>query len=236
MSDTALPSRSFYMICILDLLRDAGGMLHSNEVFRLMKDGGYARASDLETIQASRETRFAKETRFARLELAKAGLLEQGQSGQWVLSELGWATFLTPDRTRQLIRQRRHGANVVRTSSPMPRPTTGPKPSSFMAAISRQVGAPSWTYLLRYGGSDLWKIGHTENVVHRLADVNRHVPIELTGHCWALFARVRFDDSLAAYNMEQRLLVALNSYRTQGERVRCSVSRLIEIWTQCVQT
>lgn len=137
-----------------------------------------------------------------------------------------------------LIRQRRHGSIARRGPPVRPAegPTKGPRPTNYTALISRTMGEPSWTYALRYGASDLWKIGHAQNVDARIAEVNKHIPHELTGDRWQPFARVRWPDSLAAYEMEQRLFAALSEKRTQGERVRCPAEDLIAAWRICSST
>lgn len=230
----ALPSsRLAYMVHLLDVLRASGGSLRSVEVFERLKAGGYARATDVELTQASGETRFAKEVRFARLELVEAGLVQHSEDGIWSLSDEGWATFLTIKEARTLVSRRRHGGGVRPFKPPRQGPTTGPVPTAFVATVVRSLDRESWTYVLRYGESDLWKIGHTQDVAARLVDVNRHLPIEVTGVDWRLHARLMWPDSAAAYAMEQRLFRTLSRHRTHGERVRCSTLDLGAAWMAC---
>ncbi len=221
------------MIALLDALRDAGGALSSTAAFEQLRARSQVPQSDLTTIQRSGETRFAKEVRFARLELVRAGLINLGAPGHWSLSDAGWGAFLTMSDARALIRQRRHGGDIPPIAITVPGPTTGPKPVSYEAIIVRSLGVESFTYMLRFGDADLWKIGHTQNVAARLAEVNRHIPIEVIGHAWKLFARRAFANSLAAYEAEQKLLGELADCRTQGERVQGSRERVIHAWQRC---
>jgi hypothetical protein len=224
-----------YMIALLDLLRDAGGALPSPVVYAHLRASGRVPPSDLATIQSSGETRFAKEVRFARLELVHAGLLNLGTPGQWSLSETGWGTFLTPAEAQALIRQRRHGTKLNAVHALLPGPTTGPRPTAYTATVVRTVTDGSYAYAFRFGSADLWKIGHAQDVDARLVEVNRHVPVELLGLSWSIFARHACADSLAAHRLEQQLLGELSDRRTQGERVQCSRERLILAWRRhCV--
>jgi hypothetical protein len=224
-------SRVAYMIAILDVLRAAGGRLQSPEVFEHIQSSDAARTADIETLQPSGETRFVKEVRFARLELVKAGLVEQGEPGSWSLSTAGWSSFLTPAEAQALVTLRRRGRlQKFDRSSVTGGPTTGPRPASYTATIARTVAAQSWLYLLRFGGSDIWKVGHAQDLDARLAAINRHIPTELLGMRWAIFARKPCHDSLAAYGLEQNLLTRLMVCRTEGERVRCPRDQIIEAW------
>lgn len=237
MSDQPASSRVIYMIALLDLLRDAGGALPSTVIYEHLRASGRVPAGDLATIQSSGETRFAKEVRFARLELVQAGLLNLGTPGQWSLSETGWGTFLTPAEARALIRHRRHGAEVKAVLASLPGPTTGPRPTAYAATVMRTITDRSYAYAFRFGKADVWKIGHAQDVDARLVEVNRHVPVELLSLSWSIFARHACADSLAAHRLEQQLFGELSDCRTQGERVQCSRERLVLAWRrQCPTT
>lgn len=224
------------MVHMLEVLRASGGSLRSTAVFDRFKTEGYAREADLLHTQASGETRFAKEVRFARLELVEAGLVQHSEDGVWSLSDLGWATFLNFEGARNLINRRRHKKTFGPIVKGIPQPTTGPVPTAYTASVVRTLDRTSWTYVFRYGETDLWKIGHTQNVATRLADVNRHLPVEVTAAIWKLYARQSWPESKAAYDMEQRLFAALASHRTQGERVRCDRECLTIAWSNCRAT
>lgn len=114
------------------------------------------------------------------------------------------------------------------------RPTRGVIPVAWSQEIIRTFGSPSVTYLMRYGNTDCWKIGHTKNVKERLAEINRHVPHELTGVKWTLTRTQQWPDEEGAYKMEQKLFNLVTIYRTEGERVRCSEKILHDAWIKSI--
>jgi len=233
----AVSSRLLYMGSLLDVLRSAGGTLPSKEAAFNLIESGLARQADLDTVQPSRETRFAKELRFARLELVEAALLDCPQDGVWSLSDAGWSTFLRPEDARALVtarRKRQAWDGETKGRKPADRPTTGPRPVSHSSTISRNVLTATCTYVLRFGGTDIWKIGHAGDLADRLSQVNKHVPHELLDQRWAVFTRRVWPDAPSAYAMEQRMLDRLERYRTVGERVRCSHGILIAAWRSCL--
>lgn len=226
------------MVHLLDVLRSAGGTLPSTEVFEELRRSGSARLSDLETLQSSGETRFAKEVRFARLELVAASLLDCPVGGVWSLSETGWSTFLTPDDACSLVSARRRGSTLPgsRPSQlPVSGPTRGLPPTSWTAMVARDVGGIAFTHILQFGEADIWKVGYANDVPARLAQVNRHVPYEHLGRQWTLFAKRRWPDAPAAFAMEQRLLGLLQRQRTVGERVGCPRSTIVKAWRTCME-
>jgi hypothetical protein len=220
------------MIQILDVLRDAGGTLSSTEVFSILVESGLARRSDLDIVQLSGETRFAKEVRFARLELVEAGLLSCPRDGVWSLSHAGWGSFPTLEDARALVSARRRGAAGRRLSKTerVEGPTTGPQPGSYSGTFTRNAEEMSATYILRFGTSDIWKIGHAKNLDGRLAAVNKHIPHEHLSERWSLFTAFSWPSETRAYEMEQGLFSTLSDYRTIGERVRCTRSILVQAW------
>jgi hypothetical protein len=229
-------SRVVYMIGILDELRDAGGTLASSEVADRLKAHGMARIADLEKLQDSGETRFAKELRFARLELARAGLIESGSPGQWGLSAIGWGCFPTVQEAQALISRRRRGPlDTVDNMRGAVGPTTGPRPSGYSTTMVRSIAEPSFAYALRFGSSDIWKIGHTQNLENRLKQIRCHVPDEILGMNWEVFATHACHDSLQAFALEQALFAMLREYRTTGERIGCSRTRLVAAWRSVCQ-
>jgi hypothetical protein len=119
---------------------------------------------------------------------------------------------------------------VLSEASTIGRPTTGPTPTSWKGTISREANQQAWTYALRFGNRDVWKIGHTQDVSARLAQVNQHVPHEELTEQWILFLQQYWSSSQQAYSMEQRVFAALEQFRTQGERVRCPEHTLQSIW------
>ena len=101
-------------------------------------------------------------------------------------------------------------------------PTTGPMPSSWTGTVHRSTEGTAFVYVLRFGMRDVWKVGHTQDVAERLGDVSKHVPEEVLGENWHVYTTLWCVDHGTAYAAEQALLARLSSFRTIGERVRCS--------------
>lgn len=106
----------------------------------------------------------------------------------------------------------------------------GPLPN-----LNGTKGAPpredrrAYTYVLRYGAHDIFKIGWAYDVRRRARVINKHIPTELEGHFrWKPILRKRWSDPNKARDMEQYLLISLGS--SGYERVRCSVSKLTAKW------
>jgi predicted GIY-YIG superfamily endonuclease len=96
--------------------------------------------------------------------------------------------------------------------------------------VSRGVGGAAFTYVFRFGHSDIWKVGWTDDVETRLREMNRHIPIERTREHWLRQFAFEHPDREAAFAMEQRLLHLLGDHRTEGERVRCGEPMLQAAW------
>jgi hypothetical protein len=110
-------------------------------------------------------------------------------------------------------------------------PTTGPQPSSWSGIVERDAGQPSFTYAFQFGDRDLWKIGHAIDVTARLIEVNKHVPHEVLGEQWRLVLQQEWPTEVDAFKMEQRVLKALRSQTSVGERVTCKRQKLKRTWT-----
>lgn len=111
------------------------------------------------------------------------------------------------------------------------RPTTGPVPVDWEGTVSRSVGSEAWTYAMRFGRRNIWKVGHAQDTAVRQAELNLHVPHEELGERWELRLRQRWPDSVQAYGMEQRLFRGMAAFRTEGERLRCSETQMQTAWT-----
>jgi hypothetical protein len=185
---------------------------------------------------------FEREVRFARQELADAGLLASTE-GAWRLLDAA-AADLTPDDARRITqdntRRRRAGqtkGEFVPETTPPPhsgqQPTTGPRPASWEQLIKREIG-PASVYVLRFAESAVWKIGFAGDVEARLRDVNRHIPVELLGQRWTLIRTKLWPSSDMAYQMEQRILEILTAKRTVYERVQCPEPIVEEAWQRAL--
>ena len=115
------------------------------------------------------------------------------------------------------------------------RPTTGPKAGSWSGEVTRDVSGLSETYAMRFGKSDIWKIGWALDASNRLLDLNKHVPIEYLNQEWTLAYRQRWNTGDEAREMEQRLLKKLDRFRTVGERLRCREVDLTSAWFDTIQ-
>jgi hypothetical protein len=83
---------------------------------------------------------------------------------------------------------------------------------------------------MRFGDSAIWKIGHAKSVEARLREVNKHVPSELLNAEWEVISSERWDNSVLAHAMEQRIFKLIRRSRTRGERVRCPKETLLKAW------
>jgi hypothetical protein len=113
---------------------------------------------------------------------------------------------------------------------PRGKPTTGPTPTSASFSVERVAEQRAFTYCLQFGKRELWKIGHTVDPKQRLCEVNTHVPSEVLGERWQIVLTHPWDSSSDAQAMEQRVLKALERFRTEGERVLCSRKELDRGW------
>ncbi len=111
--------------------------------------------------------------------------------------------------------------------------TTGPTPGDWLGIVQRTANREAWTYVMRFGLRNIWKIGHTQDLVRRLTEINQHVPYEDLDECWSLALDRRWDSSVDAYFMEQLMLKRLDSCRTAGERVRCREDIVRAAWDNC---
>jgi hypothetical protein len=110
------------------------------------------------------------------------------------------------------------------------KPTTGPIPTSASYSVERAADQPSFTYCLQFGKRDVWKIGHAVDPKQRLREVNTHVPSEVLGERWQIALTQRWNSSTEAFAMEQSVLKALDRFRTEGERVRCTQKEIDRAW------
>jgi len=113
-------------------------------------------------------------------------------------------------------------------------PTRGPVPANWSARVTRSANEPAFTYALRFGHRDIWKIGHAKDVIGRLAEVNKHIPTEVLRECWEIVYQHRWPTEIAAHDMDQNVLAKLQQHRTSGERVGCTREILLQAWQDCL--
>ena len=83
---------------------------------------------------------------------------------------------------------------------------------------------------MRFGDSNIWKIGYSTDVAKRVGQLNEHIPEEIISHRWRPKMTQRWETETAAYEREQRVLEELTNYRTCGERVRCDEADIWRAW------
>jgi hypothetical protein len=182
----------------------------------------------------SRTVHFEREVRFARQELADAGLLAS-TNGAWRLFDAAAADLTAEDArriTQDNTRRRRAGktkGELLPGAGLSGQPTTGPRPTSWEQMVKREIG-PASAYLFRFAASAVWKIGFASDVQARLREVNRHVPVELLGQRWMVIHTKLWPSAEMAYQMEQRILDLLTAKRTVYERVQCPEPIIEEAW------
>lgn len=112
------------------------------------------------------------------------------------------------------------------------RPTTGPAASSWTGTVTRDVSGEAFTYALRFGKHDVWKIGWAKDVEARCRAVNEHIPTEVIADRWTVAYKHRWATGEYARAMEQRVLGALTEVRTVGERIQCRERHLSSAWNR----
>jgi hypothetical protein len=110
------------------------------------------------------------------------------------------------------------------------RPTTGPRPTDATYSVTRSAQDTSWTYALRYGKRNMFKVGHTTNVQDRRDAINQHIPVELGVEIWEPALQQKWDTATKAYDMEQRVFALLSGKRSGYERIQCSEKELNSAW------
>lgn len=86
-------------------------------------------------------------------------------------------------------------------------------------------------YILRFGETDVFKLGWASNVQQRLHDINNHIPHEILNLSWKLFLVKDVDDQFTAFRIEQSMFNGIfRQFRTVGERLRCAPNKLRDLW------
>lgn len=222
------------MLALVRALAAHGGYATPREMYDwIERNTGLADRLPTET-KLGRSAHFQREVRFARQELADAGLLITTNNA-WRLMDAAAADLTSEDArsiTQENTRRRRAAqtkAEIVRKSPLSGQPTTGPRPTGWEQMVKREIG-PAATYLFRFAASAVWKIGFASDVQARLREVNRHVPVELLGQRWMLVHTMSWPSADLAYRMEQRILELLAAKRTVYERVQCRRSVMEKAW------
>lgn len=141
-------------------------------------------------------------------------------------------------RTEVPVRPSRAIADMSRLNQALRhnRPTTGPAAASWEGQVSRDVSGPSQTYALRFGRSDIWKIGWAKDAKARCKEINAHVPHEYLSELWTLKLVQNWPTGEDAYKMEQRVFSTLDGFRTIDERLRCSETEVTRAWISAIKS
>lgn len=114
------------------------------------------------------------------------------------------------------------------------KPTTGPTPSNSTYDVERSAMETSWTYAMRFGSTNIWKVGHTTSVTGRLDEINKHIPFEIGVDQWKVELTQKWPDAVTAHAMEQKVFELLDAKRTTGERVNCTQKELGTAWQRAI--
>lgn len=174
--------------------------------------------------------------RLKLIDVLKEQLAFEAISKVVTLDDADSRIVLTLPRTEVRINPPSELARLRHHAFPPAGPTVGPAPTDWVGTISHAPQGEAWTYALKFGMRPVWKIGWSQDTEARLEEINRHVPFEVTGERWCLRLRQRWESAEAAYEMEQRVLYALRSRRTKGERVICEAAELMSAWDKHAST
>jgi hypothetical protein len=168
--------------------------------------------------------------RFKLIDVLKEQLTYEATVRAVLLDADDSAAVLALPKTEIVLPQTEARRKLLRLVAAVAQPTTGPRPSDWFGEVSRSAAETAYTYAMRFGRRDLWKIGHAQDLAARLQDINKHVPHEVLGEKWSLVMQQKWQSSVGAYEMEQRVLARLQTHRTEGERVLCPETVVFSAW------
>ena len=107
-----------------------------------------------------------------------------------------------------------------------------PPPWAGRRNVEIRASQHGFTYLLRFGQRDVWKIGRSRDPASRLREINKYVPSEVLGESWEIAEQLQMPSEDAAHVMEQEILAGLRDFRLEGagERVLCSEKQVRWAW------
>lgn len=108
----------------------------------------------------------------------------------------------------------RKSATQLEVAEPAVKPLTpSPKPPTERGGyvVERDPSHPAQTYLLRFGKSNVWKVGWAHDAAKRCADINTHIPDELLVRVlkvpfWKVHTKQDWANAALAHQMEQDVL------------------------------
>jgi len=115
-----------------------------------------------------------------------------------------------------------------------PRPTRGPAPTTVKMTVERDAGLEGYTYLLRFGGSDVWKIGWAADPEDRLRDINAHIPIGHIEERWEIHGSKAWPSRSDAHAAEQAFIDRMRHRSVGREQFRCGEAEIARAWEAAV--
>ena len=113
-------------------------------------------------------------------------------------------------------------------------PSKGPSPrnESYVVEEKHPDLEEAYTYIARFGKTDIFKIGYSNDPARRLGELNKHIPSQEAPQLekWEMELTHKWNSILKAYGIEQALLKKLVAHRTEGERVQVSPKALRNAW------
>jgi len=109
-------------------------------------------------------------------------------------------------------------------------PSRGPVPSSWKETVERDVDGEGHTYLLRFGSSDVWKIGWTSDPERRLREINSHIPVGYIDERWAVHSRRAWPSKQQAFAAEQSFIDRMYRHSVGGEQFSASEAEILDAW------
>lgn len=131
------------------------------------------------------------------------------------------------------IRQTRHGEVEERDGQiEIDVPSCGPPPSGGEWNVARSAEGPGYRYLLRFQGSDTWKVGYAGNVEQRLQEINLHMPRGPGQRPlgWVLVMSELYSSLHDAYAAEQVTLARLSHLSLGGEQFHGPETEILRGW------
>jgi hypothetical protein len=110
----------------------------------------------------------------------------------------------------------------------------GPRPTAGTAMVVRAADVPAWTYAMRWGNHNLWKIGWADNPADRLLDLNRHIPEKFSRDIWRVAYQQPWPTRDRAYEVEQMVHQGLRQFFVGSERFECTEAQFKQVWYKSI--
>jgi hypothetical protein len=113
----------------------------------------------------------------------------------------------------------------------------GPRPTSWTTNVERNVDGKAYTYLLRFGDHDLWKIGWSTDIDRRRRDINAYIPWGLLEERWQIHEWRLFPSQQEAWEAEQAFIDHLERrhiHQVAEEQFACGAGDVHDAWAMAV--